>query len=43
MKANARSGGFAGREVHDYTAADMAAATALMRAKPVSFMVSVLH
>lgn len=32
-EANARSGGFAGREVHDYTAADMAAATALTRAQ----------
>ena len=32
-EANARSGGFAGREVHGYTAVDMAAATALTRAE----------
>ena len=30
---NARSGGFAGREVHGYTPDDMAAATALVRAE----------
>jgi len=32
-EANTRSGGFAGKEVHDYTAADMTAATALTRAQ----------
>ena len=32
-EANTRSGGFAGREVHGYTAVDMAAATALTRAE----------